>query len=112
MTWLATALGIAGGLALAMALARALFGRYLLTRMVLGGLAVAIIPGFVLAIAAGAPLGGAVGRQIFRELGLPTSGEMFGVASGVALMLALVVVAGGALGLAVAKAIECWMTRK
>ena len=112
MTWLATALGLAGGFALAMALAKALFGRYLLTRMVLGGLAVAIIPALVLGIAAGAPLGGAVGRQIFRELGLPSSGDMFGVASGVALMLALVVLAGGASGLAIVKAIECWMTRK
>ena len=112
MIWLATAPGIAGGLALAITLARALFGRYLLARMVLGGLAVAIIPALVLAIAAGAPLGGAVGRQIFRELGLPGSGEMLGVASGIGLMLALVMLAGGASGLALVKAIECWMTRK
>lgn len=112
MTWIASALGIAGGLALAIALARATFGRSLLTRMVVGGLAVALIPGLILAIAAGAPLGGALGRQLFREIGLPTSGELFGVASGVAVILALVILAGGALGLGVAKAIECWMTRK
>jgi len=112
VTWVASALGVAGGLALAIALARAALGRYLRTRMVLAGLAVALIPGLVLAIAAGAPLGAALSRQVFRELGLPTSGELFGVASGVAVMLALVILAGGALGLGVAKAIECWMTRK
>ena len=109
---MASALGIAGGLALAVALIRAMFGRYLRTRLVVAGLAVALIPGLVLAVAAGAPLGGALGRQMFRELGLPASGELFGVASGVAVILALVILAGGALGLGVAKASECWMTRK
>lgn len=112
MTWVASVLGLAGGLALAITLARALFGRYLRLRMVIAGLAAALIPGLVLAIAAGAPLGAALGRQIFRELGLPTSGELFGVASGVAVILALVILSGGALGLGAAKAIECWMTRK
>lgn len=112
MAWIASALGIAGGLALATALVRLIFGRYLYTRMVVGGLAVALIPGLLLAVAAGAPLGGALGRQAFRELGLPASGELFGVASGVAVILALVILAGGALGFGAAKAIEWWMTRK
>jgi len=44
-----------------------------------------------------------VGRQLFRELGLPSSGELFGVGCGVALTIALVLIAGGALGRALAR---------
>ena len=42
-------------------------------------------------------------RQLFREWGLPTTGDVFGVASGVAVVLALVELAGSALGLALAR---------
>ena len=112
MTWIATALGLAGGLALAVAAARVIFARTLATRAVLGGLAIAVLPALVVAVAVGAPLGGALGRQVFRELGLPSSGDVFGVASGVAIVFAGVVISGGALGLAFSKAFACWMTRK
>lgn len=108
MTWVATAFGIAGGLALAVALARVIFQRTLTTRPVLGGLTVALLPGVLVAIAAGAPLGAALGRQIFRELGLPGSGDVVGVASGVALILALAEIAGGAMGLALGKAVGAY----
>lgn len=104
MTWLATTLGIAGGLALAGVLSRFLFGRQPVTRGVIGGLAVALLPGMLVGIVAGAPLGGALGRQVFGELGVPASGQLFGVATGVAAVLALVMLAGGAMGLALAKA--------
>ena len=93
-------------MALAITLARALFRQLLPSRPVLAGLAAALVPALVLAIAIGAPLGSALGRQLFREWGLPTTGDVFGVASGVAIVLALVELAGGALGLAVARLLK------
>jgi hypothetical protein len=112
MTWLATALGIIGGLALFLALGRLAFRRLLLTRAVVGGIAAAFAPALLLAVAAGAPLGGALGRQAFRELGLPSTGDAFGVASGVAVVFAVILLAGGAIGLAIARAFACWTTSK
>ena len=76
-----------------------------MTHAVVGGLVAALLPAVVIGIAAGAPLGAALARQLFRDLGLPGSGEMLGVASGVAVVLALAEVAGGALGLGFAKAV-------
>jgi hypothetical protein len=85
--------GVIGGLALTLALARAIFQERLATPAVIGGLAAALLPGLVLGLAAGAPLG----RHAF--------GEISGVALGVAVVQALVTLAGGAVGLALAKAI-------
>lgn len=79
-----------------------------MSRAVIGGLAVALVPAVLVGIAAGAPLGGALARQLFRDLGLPGSGDMLGVASGVAVVLALAEVVGGALGLGFAKAVAAY----
>jgi hypothetical protein len=83
-----------------------------MTRAVIGGLAVALLPAMLIGIAAGAPLGGALGRQIFRDFGLPGSGDMLGVASGVALVLAGVAILGGAMGLGFAKAVIAYRRRR
>jgi hypothetical protein len=77
---------------------------------VIGGLAAALLPAILVGVAAGAPVGGALGRQVFRELALPSSGDLFGVASGVAIVFAAVLLVGGAIGLGLARAFACWTT--
>ena len=83
-----------------------------MTHAVVGGFAAALLPAVLVGVVAGAPLGVALARQLFRDLGLPGSGDMLGVASGVALVLALVEVMGGALGLGFAKAVIAYRHRR
>ena len=46
--------------------------------------------------------GGAWGEQLFRELGLPSSGTHFGVAVGIAVVFAAVLLTGALLGVLLA----------
>lgn len=108
--WLATGFGLAGGALLAYVVAKpvllkviALSADVVLTvRLVVGGMVVAILPALLLAIVVGGTLGGAWGEQLFGLIGFPMSGVPIGLAGGIGLVFALVVLCGGAIGLLIA----------
>ena len=110
--WIATALGLAGGLLLAYGLGIAILPRWveksermaLLVRMAFAGTVVALLPALLLSLVVGGTLGGAWGERVFDQLGFP-SGAPIGLALGVALVFALVLVAGAAIGIALAKVV-------
>jgi hypothetical protein len=98
MSWLASALGLAGGIAAAYYVANPLLpvlvqrspDRLLAVRLALGGTIVALAPAFLLALVAGATLGGAWGGAT-------------GLALGVAFVFALVLLSGAAAGVLLAR---------
>ena len=104
-SWIATALGLAGGGALCLALAGAILPRLvrrsqdalLMARLAFAGTLVALLPAVFLAMVVGAALGSAWGRQI-------------GVAVGTAAVFAAVLIVGAAAGVVLAKAI-LWRRR-
>lgn len=110
--WIATALGVAGGLALSYALGRAVLpallansrDKLLMGRLAIAGIAVALLPALFLSLVVGGTLGSAWGEHTFRQLGLPSSGMAFGLASGIALVFALVLLGGAGIGLLFGKA--------
>lgn len=110
--WIATALGLAGGLVLAYALGKAVLPRWveksehisLLVRMAFAGTVVALLPALLLSLVVGGTLGGAWGERAFAQLGF-SSGAPIGLALGVAVVFALVLVAGAAAGVLLAKAL-------
>lgn len=103
MIWIASALGLAGGIAAACYLANAFLpvlvyrspDRLLAVRLALGGTVVALAPAFLLALAPGAALGGAWGG-------------IAGLALGVALVFALVLLAGAAAGVMLARVLASY----
>jgi len=111
--WIATLLGLAGGLALAYTLGKAILPRLvarsqhmsLLVRMAFAGTVVAALPALFLSIVVGGTLGGSWGAHAFGRLGLPASGAPIGLALGIALVFALVVVGGAAIGVLLGKAV-------
>jgi len=111
--WIASALGLLGGLAICYAAGRLALPRVvagttdmlLLLRLTLAGTLVALLPALVLSLVVGVTLGGAWGRRVFEPHGLAASGVPIGVALGVALVLALVVLAGAAAGIGLGKAL-------
>ncbi len=106
-TWLATALGLVGGVALMVVIAKAsvprmVMGakdRLLLARLALAGALVALLPALVLALVIGATLGGAWGRQLLAPFGLAASGAPLGLMLGIALVFAGVVLCGTMAGI-------------
>lgn len=109
---MATALGLSGGLLLAYALGKAVLSPWvaksehmaLFVRLAFAGTVVALLPALLLSLVVGAALGGAWGERVFDQLGFP-SGAPLGLALGVTLVFALVLVAGAALGILLAKAV-------
>lgn len=103
MSWLASALGLAGGIAAAWYLANAFLpvlvyrspDRLLAVRLALGGTIVALAPAFLLALVPGATFGGAWGG-------------IAGLALGVALVFALVLLAGAAAGVMLARLLAAY----
>jgi hypothetical protein len=106
MIWLASALGLAGGILLSFEIGKALLPRMVLRsedmslsgRLALGGAVVALFPAFLLSFAVGAPLGGAWG--------------LAGLAIGVALIFAVVLVGGALAGVLLAKLVLRYRQRR
>ncbi|KPK04292.1 MAG: hypothetical protein AMJ64_14015 [Betaproteobacteria bacterium SG8_39] len=111
--WIASALGLLGGVALAYAVAKPGVPRMiagakdglLLARLALAGTLIALLPALFLSLVAGATLGGAWGRQIFAPYGLAASGAPIGLALGIALVFAGVVLSGTAAGILLGKTV-------
>lgn len=105
--WIASALGLVGGVALLVVIAKATVprmvmganDRLLLARLALAGALVALLPALVLALVVGATLGGAWGRQLLAPYGLGASGAPLGLALGIALVFAGVVLCGTMAGI-------------
>lgn len=110
--WIATALGLAGGLLLAYGLGVVILPPWLAksehmhlrVRLAFAGTVVAILPAVLLSLVVGGTLGEAWGERVFSRLGFP-SGAPLGLALGVALVFALVLLAGAAFGVLLAKAL-------
>jgi MFS family permease len=102
--WIATALGLAGGVALAYALGSAVMpgvvakadDALLFARLAFAGTVVAFLPAIILSLVVGGTLGGAWGEYVFGRLGFASSGAPFGLAVGVALVFAAVLLSGAA----------------
>jgi len=77
----------------------------LFVRLAFAGTVVALFPAFFLSIVVGGTLGGAWGEWLFDRLGMSLSGVPYGLAVGVALVFAVVLLGGGAAGIVVAKAL-------
>jgi hypothetical protein len=111
--WIATAVGLAGGVALAIALVRAVLPRIaaaspdplLMVRLAFAGTVVAALPALVLSLVVGATLGGALGRQLSALAGLGATAVPVGQAFGTALVFAVVLLTGTASGVALGKAL-------
>lgn len=120
--WIATALGLLGGLALAYALGSAVLpgavanveDSLLSVRLAFAGTVVALLPAIFLSLVVGGTFGGAWGEYVFGRIGIPSSGAPFGLAVGVALVFAVVLLSGGAVGIFLGKALvryRQWRTR-
>ena len=117
--WIATALGLAGGLLLAYGLGIAILPRWveksehtaLLVRMAFAGTVVALLPALLLSLVVGGTLGGAWGERVFDQLGFP-SGAPIGLALGVALVFAFVILAGAASGIFLGKVVARYRQRR
>ena len=83
--WIATIVGLGGGLALAFAVAQAVVPRWveksenmaLAVRLALGGTIVALFPALLLALVAGAAFGSVWGERVFDWLGFPAGAPMY-----------------------------------
>jgi len=80
----------------------------LFVRLAFAGTVVALLPAFFLSIAVGGTLGGVWGKRVFGELGIPSSGVPFGLAVGTALVFAIVLLSGTAIGIFLGKAVVCF----
>jgi hypothetical protein len=111
--WIATAVGLAGGVALAIGVAKALLPRFaatsqdplLIVRLAFAGTVVAVLPALFLSVVVGGTLGGALGRQLSEHAGLGSSGASFGLGLGTTLVFAFVLVGGIVLGACVGRAV-------
>jgi hypothetical protein len=111
--WIATAVGLVGGVALAIALVKAALPRIaanasdplLIVRLAFAGTVVGALPALFLSLVVGGTLGSALGRQLSNQTGLGASGAAFGLALGTALVFALVILAGTAIGVVLGKAV-------
>jgi hypothetical protein len=114
--WIATLIGLAGGVVLAYQLGKTLLPRALAqtrhvalaVRLAIAGTAVALVPAFLLSLVVGGTLGGTWGERAFSQIGFPASGAPIGLALGIAIVFALVLVGGALLGILVVKAIDSW----
>jgi hypothetical protein len=101
--WIATALGLVGGVALALevgrhVLPRMVAGSPFMVRLAIGGVVAALLPALLLSLVVGATLGGAWGPA--------------GVAIGIALVFAAVLLGGALAGVLLAKAILRYRQRQ
>jgi len=114
--WIATLIGLAGGVMLAYQLAKTILPRAiaatkhvaLAVRLAIAGTVVALFPAFLLSLVVGGTLGGAWGERAFSQIGFPASGAPIGLALGIAIVFALVLVAGALLGIFLARALVAY----
>jgi hypothetical protein len=110
--WTATALGLIGGVALVYvigsALARRFPSRSLAVRLALAGAAIAVLPAFFLSFVVGGTLGGAWGEHLLGRIGMRSSGVPVGLALGISLVFACVVLVGATVGVLLGKAVLCY----
>jgi len=107
--WIATLIGLAGGVALAYQLGKLMVPRAiaqtkhvtLSIRLAIAGTVVALLPAFLLSLVVGGTLGSAWGEQALGQLGFPESGAPIGLALGIAGVFALVLIGGAMLGILV-----------
>ena len=105
--WIATLIGLAGGVALAYRLGKLLLPRAiartkhvtLSIRLAIAGTGVALLPAFLLSLVVGGTLGSAWGERAIGQLGFPESGAPIGLALGIAAVFALVLIGGAMLGI-------------
>ncbi len=113
--WIATMLGLAGGVALSYVGGRLLLQRLVggstdvlpIARLALAGGVVALVPALLLSFVVGGTLGGAWGQYLFEHFGLPMSGVPAGLALGIALVFAGVLLGGAAGGALIGR----WLAR-
>ena len=106
--WIATAIGVLGGVALAYAAARLAWSRLRVSkhdhsgrvRFALAGTLAAALPGFFLSLVVGGTFGGAWGEVVLGQTGVP-----FGLACGIAVVFAVVLLLGAVFGFLVAEAV-------
>ena len=119
MIWLAAILGLLAGFLLAYWI-----GRRLLPRMVaanrdrmlaiwlaLGGAIAMLLPAFFLSFVIGGTLGGALGERVTQPLGLGIAGVPYGLAAGIAVVFAAILLIGAVAGIGVARLILRWRAR-
>lgn len=120
--WIATALGLLGGLVLTYALGKAIVPRLvaksrhmpILVHLAFAGTVIALLPALFLSLVVGGTLGGGWGEYAFDQFGFHASGTHIGLALGIAVVFALVVVGGAAIAVFSGKALICyrdWRTR-
>jgi hypothetical protein len=117
--WIATALGLLGGLVLSYVLGKAIIPRLvaksrhmpMLAQLALAGTVIALVPALLLSLLIGSAFGGAWGAHAFSQLGFRVSGTPVGLALGIALVFALVVVGGAAIAVILGKALIYYRNR-
>lgn len=118
--WIATALGLLGGLALTYVLGKAIVPRLaaksrhtpILIQLAVAGTVIALLPALFLSLVVGGTLGGAWGEHAFDQFGFRASGTPFGLALGIAVVFALVVVVGAAIAVFSGKALIYYRDRR
>jgi hypothetical protein len=114
--WIATLVGLAGGVALAYQLGKTLLPRAiaatrhvtLAVRLAIAGTVVALFPAFLLSLVVGGTFGGAWGKRALDGLGFPASGAPIGLALGIAVVFALVLIGGALLGVLIARGLVAY----
>jgi len=118
--WIATALGLLGGLVLTYALGKAIIPRLVaksrlmpvLVQLACAGAVIALLPALFLSLVVGGTLGGAWGEYAFSQFGFRTSGTAVGLALGIAMVFALVVIGGAAIAVFSGKAFTFYRNRQ
>ena len=118
--WLASVLGLAGGVVLAFAAGRSILPRLLAgspdlrlaSRLAFAGAVVALGPAILLSIVVGGTLGSALGARLFHLIGVPASGFATGLAAGMAFSFALILLGGAVSGILLAKAVVWYRNRR
>jgi hypothetical protein len=84
----------------------------ILLYLALAGTVIAVLPALFLSLVVGGTLGGAWGERAFDQLGLDSSGAPVGLALGIALVFALVVIAGATIAVFSGKALISYRNRR
>jgi len=118
--WIATLLGLLGGSLLSYVLGKAIIPRLIansrhmpiLVYLAFAGAVIALLPALFLSLVVGGTLGGAWGEHAFGRFGMHSSGAPFGLALGIALVFALVIIAGAAIAVFSGKALIFYRNRR
>lgn len=118
--WIATALGLLAGIISSYVLGRVIIPRLIaksghvpiLVYLAFAGTVIAVLPALVLSLVVGGAVGSAWGEHVFDQFGLRTFGAPIGLALGIALVFALVVIGGAALAVLSGKALIVYRNRQ